>query len=591
MFGRSLKSLHRILVPPLEEPMEVRLFQQLSLASAFLTLAVVLPLNIFEGYSDWVNFTVGMFGLLCGWLWLNSLRGRIYPITLIVVYAICLNVTWITNGGSYGSSGLFFFPLALMMVIFLHGWVRTLGVGLYVLDTLALILLELKRPAWVAPFDNPIQRLTDVTAGFFVSSAACCLCLWIVIDDFRRERRTLRRAMAQLEQSTEEQLRTEAEKRQLATQLEHLQRVESLGRLAGGMAHDMNNILAAIMAAGETIQLRPQDAPEISKAVARILQASRRGRTLVSGLLDFARKGLGERVPLDLNALIRQEAELLASTTLRKIDLELDLGDPLPAILGDPNALANVLMNLCVNAADAMPHGGKLTLRTRQEGDQVKVAVCDSGTGMEPQVLARATEPFFSTKPQERGNGLGLSIVLGIIEAHEGTLDLQSVPGQGTCASFALPHLNAPYQKPPEDDAKPVDLAPQRVLLVDDDDVVRETAAGLLSSLGHQVIPCSGGRNALKRLQEGLAVDLVVLDMNMPGMSGEEVLRRLRESRPSLPVLIATGFTDVDVRTLLAQDAALGLIAKPYSMEELQTAMARIKPPPAAPEPPPSPQV
>jgi len=569
-FSQPIRTLYQWLTPSPDESLEVRLFQQVSLASGLLSILVVLPLNLVQGFSPWVNIAVGLFGLLSIWLWLASRQGHQRPGILIGSYLLCLDVSWFANGGSIGSVGLFFFPAIMMVVIFLHGWKRTLAMLLYVADAMGILLVELWRPQWVIPFNNATQRLVDVMTGFLVNSGCCALAIWIVVDDFRRERRHLRRAMEQLERNTQDQLRSEAEKRELEIKVEHLQRIESLGRLAGGVAHDMNNVLAAIMSVGEVLRVQATKDSELSLSADRILQASRRGRNLVAGLLDFARKGLGDRVPIDINNLLRQEADLLASTTLRKIEVALDLNEYLPPVLGDPNAIANAVINLCVNASDAMPLGGTLTLRSRRENDRARISICDTGLGMEPEVLERAMEPFFSTKPQDKGTGLGLSIVLGIIEAHGGTMDIQSQPGKGTCVEFYLPLMET--WSPPDSETPPTEttFVLQQILLVDDDEIVRETTAAMLEALGHHVIPCAGGRSALRRLKEGLEADLVILDMNMPGMGGEEVLRHLREIRPTQKVLIATGFTDADLKTLASHDPHLELITKPYSMDEIQ---------------------
>ena len=220
--------------------------------------------------------------------------------------------------------------------------------------------------------------------------------------------------------------KAQGERRHLEAELLHLQRIQGIGRLAGGIAHAMNNVLAAIMAVADVIK----DGKEDPAAKAElILEATRRGRDLVKGLLDFARKEVQAAEPVDLNRLVRQEAGILASTTLNRIRVDLDLDENLPRLLGSSLAIATSLMNLCVNAMDAMPAGGVLSLRTREDQRGILLEVEDTGHGMAPEVLDRAVEPFYTTKPTGKGTGLGLAVVFGTVQAHGGTLDIRSQPG------------------------------------------------------------------------------------------------------------------------------------------------------------------
>ncbi len=234
--------------------------------------------------------------------------------------------------------------------------------------------------------------------------------------------------------------RVEARRAVLEEQVQHLKRMDSVGRLAGGVAHDLNNVLTAVLTLSE---LQLADAPPgsaLQEDLEAVVQASLRGQSTVRGLLDFSRAAVSTVEPLDLNGLIRDEVSLLSRTTLQKARLNTDLEEGLPLVRGDRAALTHVFMNLCLNAVDAMPHGGSLTVRTRRDGDAHVVAqVIDSGEGMPPEVRARALDPFFTTKPQGQGTGLGLSIVFGTVKAHGGTIDIQSEPGEGTTVTIRLP--------------------------------------------------------------------------------------------------------------------------------------------------------
>lgn len=237
-----------------------------------------------------------------------------------------------------------------------------------------------------------------------------------------------------------EQLRIEANQRTLEEQLQQSQKMQSLGQLAGGIAHDMNNVLGAILGLASAHRLNRHESAATDQAFDTISKAAVRGGKMVKRLLSFARQVPAEVRELDLNAVLREEVELLEGTLLARINLELDLEPGLRTIRGDASSLANALLNLCVNAGDAMPENGTLSLRTRNLADGwVELQVEDTGSGMTEAVLAKALDPFFTTKPQGKGTGLGLSMVYGTVQSHGGRLDIQSRPGVGTRVSLRFP--------------------------------------------------------------------------------------------------------------------------------------------------------
>lgn len=374
-----------------------------------------------------------------------------------------------------------------------------------------------------------------------------------------------------------ERLQAEEEHHRLEEEVAHTQKLESLGALAGGISHDMNNVLAAIMTLASMLQETHGEDPVIAKAMGTLLHAAGRGRDLVKGLTDFARKDIPQPRPMDINEVVRQEASLLRRATLQRVEVVLDLQDEIPEVMGDPNSIANALMNLCVNALDAMPTGGQLTMSTRlSESDGVEVCVTDTGEGMPPEVLRRAAEAFFTTKPPGKGTGLGMALVHGVMKAHHGKMEIQSEPGRGTEIRLSFPRMAA-LASPPEESA--VTQGPARrlhVLLVDDDELIRETVPEMLKCLGHGALSVGGGAEALARLQAGLEVDLVVLDLNMPGMDGEATLLAIRSLRPELPVLLTTGYLDSKAEDLLARHPKLDILLKPFSTPELKAKLSKI---------------
>ncbi len=376
-------------------------------------------------------------------------------------------------------------------------------------------------------------------------------------------------------QDITEAKRAEDMRRNLENQVHRAQKMESLGSLAGGVAHDMNNVLGAILAMSSAHQSRePQDSPGW-KAMDTIVRACLRGRTLVQGLLNFTRQELAEARPLDLRMLVEDQARLLEHTTLGRVRVETRCEDGLPAIRGDASALSHALMNLCVNAVDAMPGGGTLTLAAVSlPPGEVELKVQDTGCGMSPDVLARAMDPFFTTKPHGKGTGLGLALVYATVKAHGGDIDMMSQPGVGTTVRLRFPALPEPLPTP--EPPSPLDTTERRslhILIVDDDALIRESLRALLELSGHAVVEAECGEEALELIPREPALDGVVLDLNMPGLGGDGTLPRLRKLRPELPVLIATGRADQQALDLVASHPRVAILPKPFSLSELREAL------------------
>ena len=383
-------------------------------------------------------------------------------------------------------------------------------------------------------------------------------------------------------QDISERKRAEEDRRRLETQLAQAQRLESLGNLAGGVAHDINNVLAAILGLATLIRESQGPPGTVAQAMDTIATACLRGREVVKGLLYLARKDMNPAGPVDLNGLAREILLLLEATTLKQVEVSADLQEPLGLVLGDPGALSQVLMNLCVNAIDAMPGGGTLVLRTRDAGpDRVELRVVDTGEGMTPEVLKQAADPFFTTKPVGKGTGMGLAMVYGAMQAHGGSFELQSQPGRGTEVILGFPRLPAepaPAADPDPPAGEPPGPAALRILLVDDDELIRLAIPALLEALGHRVETAAGGQEALDLLTAGLEVDLVILDMRMPGLGGTQTLPRLRALRPGLPVLLATGHADRDLPPLLAAHPGVAAIQKPFTLAEIRDKLRDLDP-------------
>jgi len=371
-----------------------------------------------------------------------------------------------------------------------------------------------------------------------------------------------------------ERKQAEEEGQKLRAQLQQSQRLESLGTLAGGVAHDMNNVLGAILGlASAHIGTLPNGSP-LHQALDTICKATERGGKMVKSLLSFARQTPAENRELDLNAILREQVDLLERTTLAKVRLQLDLDPELRPIRGDANALAHAFMNLSVNAADAMPEAGTLSLRTRNiEDDWIEVVVEDTGMGMPKEVLEKAIDPFFTTKGIGKGTGLGLTMVHSSVKAHRGQLAIESEPGKGTRVQLRFPACvrETPVIAAAAAEAGQIPQGALKVLLVDDDDLIQTSVQMLLEVLGHTVTSAQSGEEALTLVGGGFNPDLVILDMNMPGLGGAGTLPRLRALCPSVPVLLSTGRTDQTALALALAHPGVTLLAKPYGLRELRT--------------------
>jgi len=351
------------------------------------------------------------------------------------------------------------------------------------------------------------------------------------------------------------------------------EKMESLGSLAGGVAHDMNNVLGAVLGLASVHLEDAQRDSTLHGDMETIVKACQRGGSMVRGLLGFARDTLPEERELNVNVVVREAVALLERTTLQRIHLEMELASDILPMKGDSAALSHALMNLCVNAVDAMPEGGTLTLQTCNDSqDRILLEVTDTGDGMSKNVLEKALDPFFTTKPQGKGTGLGLPIVFGTVKAHRGTMALFSEPGKGTRVRMAFPSCK-PGRAQPE---AAVQASPTpsptalQILVVDDDELLQHAIRRLLKKLGHLATSAVGAEGALTMIANGFQPDLVILDLNMPGMDGAAALPRIRVLCPTVPIVLATGRADQAAIHLVETHAHVSLLPKPFDLRNLR---------------------
>ena len=385
-------------------------------------------------------------------------------------------------------------------------------------------------------------------------------------------------ALQVLNATLEQRVAAEVEERMKVEEaLRQVQKMEAIGQLTGGIAHDFNNLLAAVLGSLQLLRKRLATDPSALRLVGAAIEGAERGVSLTQRLLAFARQQDLKPTAVDAAELIRGLIEMLRGSIGPMIAIETEIAADLAPAHVDANQLELALLNLAINARDAMPEGGRLVLSARNAtiaasgdvlaaGDYVCLTVADSGTGMDGATLARATEPFFTTKGIGKGTGLGLSMVHGMAAQSQGALRLSSRLGGGTTAELWLPRAQAlPAPRAAAARASPESRRPCTILLVDDDALIRMASSEMLKDLGHPTLQAASAIQALEILRAGGAVDLVITDQAMPGMTGTRLAAEIHSAWPDLPVVIATGYAELPED----RDRRLPRLKKPYGQDEL----------------------
>ncbi|NNE43396.1 MAG: PAS domain S-box protein [Gemmatimonadetes bacterium] len=396
-------------------------------------------------------------------------------------------------------------------------------------------------------------------------------------------------------QDITERVAAEAERRGLEAQLRQGQKMKSLGTLAGGIAHDFNNLLAVILGNTQLVQGKTQAADEAQENLAEIMRAGLRAKQLVEQILAFSRKSEQHRSTVVLADVISESLEMLRSTLPPTIDVRERVSEPHATVNGDETQIEQVIVNICTNAAhamqktrggilevslDAVTSGPQPTVAGLHEGEYLRLAVRDTGEGMSPDRLDRIFDPFFTTKPRRQGTGLGLAVVYGIVRDHGGLINVDSREGHGTTFTVFFPRTEADPAP-----AGPAEAAPRRsvkdlqILFVDDEAPITRAASQMLRAAGHRVDAHVRPDQALQRFEEEPdRYDVVVTDLAMPEMSGDELARKILALRPKQPIVLCTGFSE---RLTPARAAAMGIrefLMKPLLQEELIAAIERVVP-------------
>jgi two-component system cell cycle sensor histidine kinase/response regulator CckA len=376
------------------------------------------------------------------------------------------------------------------------------------------------------------------------------------------------------------------QRRLLEEQLRHAQKMEAVGQLASGIAHDFNNLLGVILANAGLLREQLGAEGEAAQQIAEVEAAARRAAELTKKLLGFSRQAVLALRPIALGDVVREVAGLLRHTLDPRVEVRVKCTPGGDVVLADPTELVHVVMNLCLNARDAMPRGGLLTLETGRSvidaahaarvpggrvGEVTYLSVADTGAGMSADVVPHIFEPFFTTKPAGKGTGLGLAVAFGIVQQHQGFIECSTSPGVGTRFTiFLAPQEGAPVARAP---AAPSGAAVagrgETILFVDDEEPLRRVARAILEQHGYRVRLAANGAEALAAYERDAAgTDLVVVDLTMPGLTGIEVVRRLRRMRPDVRVILSTGHLGEEGR-LAEQAGPLDVLPKPYAPDAL----------------------
>jgi PAS domain S-box-containing protein len=387
-------------------------------------------------------------------------------------------------------------------------------------------------------------------------------------------------------------VRDVSDKKRLESQFLRAQRMESIGTLAGGIAHDLNNVLSPILTAVELLQMRLND--ESSQRLLNILHTNAvRGGEMIKQVLSFARGVEGEHIPLQPAHLIKEIIKILADTMPKSIEITFSIEPELWSVSGDATQLHQVLMNLCVNARDAMTHGGKLRIEAEnleidehyarmnveaKSGKYVSVGVIDTGVGIPEQNLTKIFDPFFTTKEHGQGTGLGLSTVAGIVRSHGGFINVYSEVGRGARFKVYLPAIESPHAtaaKPSRRDLPTGDG--ELILVIDDENAIREIARETLNTFGYRVVVASDGAEAMAVFAAHKdEVKLVITDMMMPYMDGPATIRALRRLAPKTPIIATSGLKAEDKLADAAQLGVRTFLPKPYTAERLLKIVAAV---------------
>jgi two-component system cell cycle sensor histidine kinase/response regulator CckA len=370
------------------------------------------------------------------------------------------------------------------------------------------------------------------------------------------------------------------DRKQLELRLQHVQKMEAIGTIAAGVAHNFRNTLTEVLVNNQVIQMKYKEEPDIAEITERISQSVKRGAGLVDGLLQFSRKQMAKEFhKMDLVAVIRETYGLIRESFEKKIDIQIDMPDTLP-ILGDFAGLSQALMNLCTNARDSMPNGGSLRITAKEIGSHAELIVSDNGQGMDAKTIEQCFDPFFTTKPIGKGTGLGLSTTYGIVKSHEGMIHIDSKPDRGTTIRITFPLEQSTDAIEKQAEPPPVEISygnGETILVVDDEQEILNAMQKLLDGLGYRSATAISANEALDKFA-ALKPDVVLMDINMPEMDGANCAEKIFDLNPDAKIAFVTGY-EINNRDDFSDRIRASIktfLIKPVGLAELSTALTRM---------------
>jgi signal transduction histidine kinase/ActR/RegA family two-component response regulator len=520
--------------------------------------------------------TVVVFGMI---MVVNSVLRR-FETTTIVVFVVLIGAIFlalIATRFSHPSTCLWCFPFPLIAMFLLGPKKGLVSVIIFNLAVVLILFLDahLQIHKYAHEYSvrlSAVLLVISVMAYYFEAARA-------------RSHATMNALNLSLEQRVKERTKALEESQERLRQAEKL---ESVGRLAGGIAHDFNNQLAGIMAFADLIRITAKDGSEVREYAESILASSRRSADLTGQLLAFARKGNNLTMPVDVHRLVTDLVSLLQRTFDKRISIRCSLHAGSSAILGDPSQLHSALLNIALNARDAMPQGGELSFTTESvelddafckavphfeiaPGASLRLCIADTGCGMDKDTLQRIFEPFFTTKEQGKGTGMGLPAVYGTVRSHNGAITVSSEPGKGSAFNLYFPVLKTGV---PSSDPKKETVAAEKchghILFVDDEKTVSASSSSLLRMLGYTVDAFTSGADAAAYYGTNWqAVDLVILDMIMPELSGKDTFLAMKQTNPDIVALLVSGYSLNGEAQAILDLGVRAFIQKPFTFAEL----------------------
>jgi PAS domain S-box-containing protein len=381
------------------------------------------------------------------------------------------------------------------------------------------------------------------------------------------------------------------EKKKMEAKIIHAQRIDSIGNLAGGIAHDFNNVLTSILGSTAIMKRKMKKNDPWFRYAEIIETGAKRGASLTRQLLTFARKGQVQFRPVLVNDIVNETLSLFERSVDKTVTIEKDLSARGSIVRGDDGQLQQAILNLLINARDAMPTGGMISVYSivknleaqnaqngveRRPGKYVSVAVSDTGVGIDESIKERMFEPFFTTKEQGKGTGLGLSVVYGVVNAHEGFITVESTPGQGATFTMYFPIMKDSDISHTRVSSTRLRSGNESILVVDDEEQVSEVIQGMLRNLGYRVTVVGSGKEAIASVRAKKKFSAVILDMNMPSMGGKDTFFNLKELDPDLRIIISTGYSDTSIESSPLKNSIDGFLQKPYQLEELSKILREV---------------